>query len=94
LQDEKNGFLGHQGILQNQGMPQTINYRQISEPSKTFRMQIQYVENSHSKATENLVESLPVKEDEKLSLEIISRQNTCAMDVIGLLWIFAEDDYS
>ncbi|MCV0411763.1 hypothetical protein [Nitrosarchaeum sp.] len=55
--------------------------------------QIQYVENSHSEATENLVESLPVKEEEKLHLNIVSRQNICALDMMGLSWIF-EDDYS
>lgn len=55
--------------------------------------QIQYVENSHSKATKNLVESLPVKEGEKLDLHLVSRQNTCALDMMGLSWIF-EDDFS
>jgi len=55
--------------------------------------QIQYVENSHSKATKILVEDIPVKKDEKLHLEIVSRQNTCAMDILGLSWIFFEDDY-
>ena len=55
--------------------------------------QIQYVENSHSKATKNLVDSLPVKEEEKLDLHLVSRQNTCALDVMGLSWIF-EDDFS
>ena len=55
--------------------------------------QIQYVENDHSKATKSLVESLPVKEEEKLHLNLVSRQNTCALDMIGLSWIF-EDDYS
>jgi len=55
--------------------------------------QIHYVENSYSEATKSLVESIPVKEDKKLHLEIISRQNTCAMDIVGLSWIFFEDDY-
>lgn len=55
--------------------------------------QIQYVENGHSKATKNLVESLPVKEEEKLHLNLVSRQNICALDMMGLSWIF-EDDYS
>lgn len=41
----------------------------------------------------NLVESSPVKEDEKLHLEIVSRQNTDAMYMIGLSWIFFEDDF-
>jgi len=54
--------------------------------------QIQYVENSHSKATKILVESTPVKADEKLHLELISKCNTSAMDVVGLSWIFVEDD--
>jgi hypothetical protein len=40
-----------------------------------------------------LVET-PVKERENIRSEIISKQNTCAMDVLGLSWIFAEDDYS
>jgi len=54
--------------------------------------QIQYVENSYSEAAKTLVEGSPVKEDEKLHLEMVSRQNICAMDIIGLSWIF-EDDY-
>ena len=54
--------------------------------------QIQYVKNSHSKATKNLVESLPVKEDEKLNIHLITKQNICALDVMGLSWVF-EDDY-
>ncbi len=29
---------------------------------------------------------------EKINLELVSRQNTCAMDVIGLSWMFVEDD--
>ena len=54
--------------------------------------QIQNVENGYSKATETLVESIPVKVDEKLHLELMSKSNTSAMDVIGLSWIFVEDD--
>jgi len=54
--------------------------------------QIQYVENGHSKAAKTLVESLPVKEEEKLRLSLVTRQNTCALDMMGLSWIF-EDDY-
>jgi len=54
--------------------------------------QIQYVETGHSKATKILVESIPVKADEKLHLELISKSNTSAMDVVGLSWIFVEDD--
>jgi hypothetical protein len=55
--------------------------------------QIQYIENSHSEATKTLVDSIPVKEDEKLHLELASRQNTSAMDIVGLSWVFFEDDY-
>jgi len=55
--------------------------------------QIQYVENSHSEATKILVKRLPVKEDEKLYPKIVSRQNTCAIDMIGLSWILFEDVY-
>ncbi|MGY5149301.1 MAG: hypothetical protein ACW9W3_04485 [Candidatus Nitrosopumilus sp. bin_68KS] len=41
----------------------------------------------------SLVET-PVKEREKIRPEILSLQNTTAMDVMGLSWIFIEDDYS
>jgi hypothetical protein len=54
--------------------------------------QIQYVEESYSEASKILVESLPVKEDKKLQIKIVSRQITSAMDMIGLSWIFMEDD--
>ncbi|WP_179371605.1 hypothetical protein [Nitrosopumilus ureiphilus] len=36
----------------------------------------------------------PVKEREKIRPEIVSRQNTCAMDVMGLSWIFVGDNFS
>jgi hypothetical protein len=36
----------------------------------------------------------PVQEREKIRPEILTRQNTCAMDMIGLSWIFVEDDYA
>jgi hypothetical protein len=55
--------------------------------------QIQYVENGHSEATKNLVESIPVQEDEKLHIVLVAKQNTCALDMMGLSWVF-EDDYS
>ena len=35
---------------------------------------------------------IPVKERKKIHPIIFSRQNTCAMDVMGLSWIFVEDD--
>jgi len=55
--------------------------------------QIQYVENGHSEAAKNLVESIPVKEEEKLRISLVTRQNTSALDMMGLTWVF-EDDYS
>ena len=42
----------------------------------------------------NILVETPVKEREKIHPEILTRQNTCAMDMIGLSWIFVEDDYS
>ena len=41
----------------------------------------------------NLVQS-PVEEREKIHINLTTRQNTSAMDMMGLSWIFAEDDYS
>lgn len=46
-----------------------------------------------SEPTITLVET-PVKEREKIHPTILSRKNTCAMDVLGLSWIFVEDDFS
>ena len=40
----------------------------------------------------NLVESSPVKKGKKLETNLITRQNTDAMDMMGLSWIF-EDDF-
>ena len=55
--------------------------------------QTQYVQKRYSEATKTLVKRLPVKEDEKLYPKIVSRQNTCAIDMIGLSWILFEDVY-
>jgi hypothetical protein len=55
--------------------------------------QIQYVENGYSEATKSLVESIPVKEEKKLLINLVTRQNTGALDMMGLTWVL-EDDYS
>jgi len=39
-----------------------------------------------------ILDETPVKEREKIHPIIFSRQKACAMDVIGLSWIFAEED--
>lgn len=49
------------------------------------------LDSEHLEAIKNLAE-LPVREREKIDLEIVSRSNTCAMDVMGLSWIFLGDD--
>jgi len=50
----------------------------------------------HSRQPEplNILVETPVQEREKIRPEILTRQNTCAMDMIGLSWIFVEDDCS
>ena len=55
--------------------------------------QIQYVENSQSEATKNLVYGSPIKKDEKQYLEFFSARNLTVMDMIGLSWILTEDDF-
>ena len=55
--------------------------------------QIQYVENSQSKATKNLVYGLPVKKDEKPCRELFSARNLTAVVMIGLSWILTEGDF-
>jgi hypothetical protein len=49
------------------------------------------LESRQPQPQKNLV-VLPVKEREKIQLELVSRQKTCAIDVMGLSWIFLEDD--
>ncbi len=56
-------------------------------------MQSLTLKTRQSEPRTNLVET-PVKEREKIRPEILSQQNTTAMDVMGLSWIFVEDDYS
>ena len=74
-------------------MPQLVGYGQIIINRRYYNMQSLTLKPRQSEPTNNLVE-LPVKEREKIRPEILSRQNTCAMDVMGLSWIFVEDDYS
>ncbi|AJW70791.1 hypothetical protein NADRNF5_1101 [Nitrosopumilus adriaticus] len=56
-------------------------------------MQSLTLKQGQSEPKTSLVET-PVKEREKIRPEILSLQNTSAMDVMGLSWIFVEDDYS
>jgi len=42
----------------------------------------------------NILVQSPVKEREKIHISLTSRQNTSAMDMMGLSWIFVEEDYS
>ena len=56
-------------------------------------MQSLTLKSRQPEPTKNLVQK-PVKERERLHINLVSRQNTSAMDVMGLSWIFAEDDYS
>ena len=74
-------------------MPQVVGHSQIITILKQFNMQSLTLKQRQSEPKTSLVET-PVKEREKIRPEIISRQNTCAMDVMGLSWIFVEEDYS
>ena len=60
---------------------------------RTKSMSLLLEQTRQSEPLTTLVET-PVKEREKIHPKIMSRQNTCAMDVMGLSWIFQEDDYS
>ena len=48
--------------------------------------------NRQPEPTRNLVKP-PVKERERINIELLSKRNLSAMDVMGLSWIFEEDDY-
>jgi len=56
-------------------------------------MQSLSLKSRQPEPTNNLVQS-PVKEREKIHISLTTRQNTSAMDVMGLSWIFLEDDFS
>jgi len=53
--------------------------------------QIEFKEISNPEAKKNLVERLSVKEEGKLH-ESPLKQNICALDMMGLSWLFQEDD--
>ena len=42
----------------------------------------------------NILVETPVEEREKIHINIVSRENMSAMDMMGLSWVFVEDDYS
>jgi len=56
-------------------------------------MQSLTLKSRQSEPMNTLVET-PVKEREKIHINMVSRQNTSAMDMMGLSWIFVEYDYS
>ena len=41
----------------------------------------------------NTLVKTPVKERERMQMSLLTKQNTSAMDVMGLSWIFLEDEY-
>ena len=53
--------------------------------------QTQYTKNNRSEDTKNLIEGIPVKEEEKLRISFVTRQNTSALDMMGLTWVFEDD---
>ena len=53
--------------------------------------QTQYAKNNRSEDTKNLIEGIPVKEEEKLRISFVTRQNTSALDMMGLTWVFEDD---
>jgi len=76
--------------FQQKGIPQTRDYCLILLQyccSMSQQLKIRQPE-----LTNNLVES-PVKERERIHINLTSRQNISAMDIMGLSWIFVEDDY-
>jgi len=55
-------------------------------------MQSLTLKSRQPEPTNSLVQS-PVKEGERININMVSRQNTSAMDIMGLSWIFVEDCY-
>jgi len=71
-------------------MPQTIHHTVIINHYWDV-MQSLTLKSRQPEPTNILAES-PVKERERIHINLTKRQNTSAMDVMGLSWIFAEDD--
>ena len=74
------------------GIPQIIGYYDITVNIISI-MQSLTTKPRQPEPSTILAES-PVQEREKIRPIILSRENTCAMDVVGLSWIFLEDVYS
>ena len=41
----------------------------------------------------NILVKTPVEERERMQLNLLTKQNTSAMDAMGLSWIFLEDEF-
>ncbi len=70
----------------SKGMPQINKHEHISDKVIFYMNQLDL---ELGKATS---ENQTFQQKEKIHLELVSRQNTCAMDVIGLSWIFVDDE--
>jgi hypothetical protein len=52
----------------------------------------QLILKSRQPEPSTILAETPVKEREKIYTELMSRKDVCAMDVMGLSWIFVEED--
>jgi len=71
-------------------MPQINGHDHIFQRLLIFMSQL-ILKSRQPEPSIILVET-PVKEREIIHTELLSGQNVCAMDVMGLSWIFAEED--
>jgi len=57
----------------------------------------QLILKSRQPEPSKILYELPVKEREKIQLHLVSNKNSCAIDVMGLSWVFKdplEEDWS
>ena len=71
-------------------MSQINGHDHISQWSIIFMNQL--ILKSRQPEPSTTLMDTPVKEREKIHAELLSGQNVYAMDVMGLSWIFTEDD--
>ena len=76
-------------FLSKKGMPQIEGYCLILLGCGCFMSQQLKIRQPEPR--NNLVE-LPVREGERININLTSRKNTSAMDIMGLSWIFMGDD--
>ena len=72
-----------------EGMPQSFGHEHITLDLSSFMNQL-ILDSRLPEFQKNQL--VPVNEQEKIDIKLVSRQKICAMDVMGLSWIFQTEE--